>query len=144
MTDNQTKPTPTPDDTDVAGDDVAALRKEAAKHRTKAREAETERDRLAERLQAAHRTEVARLAGEHLADGSDIFRDGEVELDSLLNDEGDVDAGKVAIVAAEVVERQPPHWKRRETTASGGADGGKGADTKEDEPLSFGEALKSA
>lgn len=133
---------PEPNDDAKGGDDVGALRKEAAKHRTRAKEAEVERDKLAERLQAAHRTEVKRLAAEHLADGADIFRDGEVEFDSLLSDEGDVDPAKVTAAAEGVVERSP-HWAKR-PTPRGGVDGGKGTAPAEDAAPSFGEALKGA
>jgi hypothetical protein len=131
------------DDPEAGGDDIAAVRREAAGYRTKLRETEGERDKLAERLKVAHRTEVKRLAAEHLAAGDDIFRDDAVDLAALLNDEGDVDAGRVGIVAAEVVERQP-HWKRRPAPA-GGADGNKGvAPPDEDGAPSFGAALKAA
>jgi hypothetical protein len=129
-------------DAEQGGDDVAALRREAAKHRTRAKEAEEANGKLAERLKVAQRAEMSRLAAEHLADGADIFRDGEVEFDSLLSDEGDVDPAKVTAAAEGVIERSP-HWAKR-PTPQGGVDGGKGAATEDDTPLSFGEALKSA
>lgn len=124
--------------------DIAEVRREAAKHRTKAREAEDRADKLAERLAVSHKREATQLAAKHLADGADLFRDGEVDLAGLLDDDGDLDPQKVTDAAEGVVERQP-HWQRRETTAAGGADGNKGvAPVHEDEAPSFGAALKAA
>ncbi len=137
------KPQEKPEETPAAersGDDPAALRREAAKYRTRAKEADAKRDKLAERLQVAQRAEVTRLAAEHLTDGADLFR-AEVELDTLLTDEGDVDPQKVSAAAADVVDRQP-HWAKTKW-AQGSADQGRGVGPKDDPP-SFGSALKMA
>lgn len=74
---------------------------EAAKYRRQLREVEAERDTLAERLTTLQRTEVERLAADHIAVGSSLWLTG-TELADLLNDDGTVnpDAVKTAAKAA--------------------------------------------
>lgn len=78
---------------------------EAAKWRTRLREAEAERDTLAQRLQRLQRAEVTRLATGpgKLHDGSDLATD----LADLVDDEGDVDPAKVSAAVAALVEQKP-------------------------------------
>jgi hypothetical protein len=85
--------------------DVAALRREAAGHRVKAREAVEQRDALAARVETYLRREVERLAAEHLAQGEDVFLS--VELADLLDEDGEVDAAKVDAAAAKIVSTRP-------------------------------------
>ncbi|MGH3967727.1 MAG: hypothetical protein ACRDTV_06320 [Mycobacterium sp.] len=84
--------------------------REAAKYRRRLRDAEAERDQLAERLNAMQRVEAERLAAQHLADPTDLWRDG-LELAELLGDDGLIDAGKVAD-AARATTAQHPHWTK--------------------------------
>ena len=84
--------------------------REAAKYRHRAKIAEAERDQLAERLTVLRRAEVERLAAAHLADGADVWRDG-VELESMLNDDGDIAADKVEATAKALLEAHK-HWRR--------------------------------
>lgn len=84
--------------------------REAAKYRHRAKAAEAERDRLTERLQVLQRAEVERLAAAHLADGTDVWRDG-AELASMLNDQGDIAADKVEATAKALLEAHR-HWRK--------------------------------
>ncbi len=84
--------------------------REAAKYRRRLREAEKARDGLATRLETMQRGEAEKLAGAVLADGADLWRDG-VELAGLLDDEGNLDPGKVTAAAAALGEAHP-HWRQ--------------------------------
>lgn len=84
--------------------------KEAAKYRRRAKAAEAERDRLAERVTVLQRAEVERLAAAKLADGQDVWRDG-AELAGLLDDNGDVDTSKVDRLIASLVDAHR-HWRK--------------------------------
>lgn len=106
--DGQT-PAPVPDESSPAegqGNDD----REAAKYRRKLRDAEAERDTLRTRLETLQRTEAERLAGEHLADGSDLWRDG-AELAGMLDDDGNVSAEKVTAAATQL-STDRPHWRK--------------------------------
>lgn len=78
-----------------------------AQARERAAELETERDALAARLDARDRAEVARLAGEILAQGSDLLDLGGVSLDDLRDENGDINADEVAAMAAALVDQRP-------------------------------------
>lgn len=75
--------------------------REAAKYRTRLREAEAERDALAERLAVLQRAEVERVAGTKLENPAGLWAAG-VELEQVLDEDGNVDPDKVteATVAA--------------------------------------------
>lgn len=112
-------------DTDATADsrDRAAANKEAAKYRTRLREVEGERDQLTERLATLQRGQAEALAREYLADPADLWRDG-VELNALLDDDGNLDPGKVAEVAQATVAAHR-HWAaqrppKRNPAGSGG------------------------
>ena len=75
--------------------------------RERAAELETERDALAARLDARDRAEVTRLAGEILAQGSDLLDLGGVSLDDLRDENGDINADEVAAMAAALVDQRP-------------------------------------
>lgn len=81
-----------------------------ARYRLRLREAEAERDALAGRLTRLQHAEAERLAGEQLTDGADLWRDG-ATLTDLLDDDGDLDPGKVR-EAAEALVQAHPHWRR--------------------------------
>lgn len=105
---------PQDDDTEDTDDEPAArrLKREAATSRRKLREVQTDRDRLAGVVQRFQRAEVERLLDGKLAAPGDLWLDGAVELDDLLDDDGLVDAGKLDEALAGVVERHP-NWQYR-------------------------------
>jgi hypothetical protein len=105
---------------DSATPDLAALRKEAAGHRRKLREAEAERDRLAGIVHSMLRNEVERRAEQRMHRGDDIWSAG-VELGELLDEDGALDLAKVD-AAVERVIKERPHWSRLRPT--GAADQG--------------------
>jgi hypothetical protein len=129
------------------GDDLTALRREAASWRTKLRAAESERDALTERLIALQRAEVERIASTGAEDfrpllaGDDVWRDN-TELAGLLDDDGQVDAGKVRAAVVEIGAKHS-HYLRTEKPDPGDPDLGKGAAIEPPE-LGFGAALKGA
>lgn len=77
---------------------------EAAKWRTKLREAEGERDTLAGRVEQMQWDEVLRLAGDHVAK-PDALRAAGVELKDVLGDDGNVDPDKVKTATLDAAER---------------------------------------
>lgn len=79
-------------DDDEAGDGPG---REAARYRRRLREAETERNQLAERVEALQRAEVERLAGVDGLRPAALWASG-AELAELLGDDGTVDATKVS------------------------------------------------
>lgn len=81
-----------------------------AKYRTERNDARAERDALAERLTVLQSREVERLAQEQLADGGDLWRDG-LELDALLDGDGNVDPKRVTAAARDLVKSRP-HWAK--------------------------------
>lgn len=93
-------------DPDTAGDDRPAAR-EAARYRRRLREAEAERDTLAERVERMQRAEVERLAGTRLSVGADIFTVGGAALAELLDEHGNVAPERVSAAADELVSARP-------------------------------------
>lgn len=111
----------TADDSSADTDDSGKLRKEAARYRRSLRDAEAERDGLRGRLDVLQRAEVERIAtgDDGLARADDLWLSG-ANLAELLDDNGNVDHGRVReAVAAILVDR--PHWRR---AAPVGFDGG--------------------
>jgi hypothetical protein len=78
-----------------------------ARYRVERNEARAERDALAGRVERMQRTEVERLASEHLSTPSDLFSLSGNELDDYLTEDGDVDAGKVAADLAAILAERP-------------------------------------
>lgn len=136
----------TPEDVASGGsDDVAAVRREAAAHRRKLREAEAERDRLAGHVQGLQRAEAERVAAtpgagfRALSDGSDLWRAEGVELAAMIDDDGRVNPAKVRQVVAKV-SKAHPGWA---ADTWGTADAGRGESPKPAGP-DFGSAIKAA
>lgn len=100
---------PTPDSGDTAAASESGNR-EAARYRRRLRETESERDTMAQRLSVMQRAEAERLASSRLADGADLWHG--VDLDSLLSEDGGVDADAVK-AAVEGIIGQRPHYARR-------------------------------
>lgn len=142
MSDDTTPPESNEDTTA----NVAELRKEAAKYRTRAKEAEAQRDEISKRLSNFQRAEAERLAAtatdgfRPLADGSDLWvADNEIE--GLVGEDGTVNADAVRERVGALGENRP-HYLARAASPEGSADGGKGSPSA-GEGLSFGEAIKS-
>ncbi|MEP9391677.1 hypothetical protein ABLE94_05355 [Gordonia sp. VNK1] len=68
--------------------------KREARYRLQLREAQAERDTLAERLEALQRSEVERLAADLIEKPAALWTAG-VKLDTLVGDDGTIDADKV-------------------------------------------------
>ena len=112
------------DATDESADsgDSAKLRREAARYRRSLRDAEAERDNLRGRLDVLQKAEVERIAtgDDGLARADDLWLSG-TNLAELLDDDGNVDAGKVRQTVAELLDDRP-HWRRAAPVAfDGGA-----------------------
>ncbi|WP_428339988.1 hypothetical protein [Mycobacterium sp.] len=78
--------------------------REAAKYRRRLREAEAERDQLAERIEAMQRAEVERLATADSLRPAALWASG-VELANLVADDGTVDGSKVSDAVAAAREQ---------------------------------------
>lgn len=101
MTDENATPTTEQQDAEQSAAEQPAVTEqpraasEAAKYRTQLRATEAERDTLTSRLEAAHRTMVESIAGKSLAKPEALWASG-VQLQDLLDDDGNVDQEKVA------------------------------------------------
>lgn len=135
-TEPATEPPADTDPPEVDTDPLAKVRRESAGYRRRLRETEAERDRLAERVTAAQRAEVGRLAGGRLADAADLYR--ETDHSDLLDETGDVDPAKVEAAIVGVLEAHP-HWRPAEP-----ADFGGGARTTAPPQPDFSGALRRA
>jgi hypothetical protein len=91
-------------------DYVVGLRDEAAQHRVRAREAETERDRLRERLIEDN---VRHLAAGTLADPADLIHFGDP--DALVDEDGLPDPDRIVAAARDLVRNRPHLASRRPT-----------------------------
>lgn len=105
--DGQTVPGQGKDSGDSQNGSQGKLNAEAAKYRVRAREAETALAAAQARIEAMQTREVERLAGKHLAQPADLFALSGKTLADLLDDNGDVDAERVAEVAAAVLAARP-------------------------------------
>lgn len=86
----QQTPTPAPTNEQPKGGNS-----EAARYRTQLRATEAERDALTSRLEAAHRTMVESIASKSLSKPEALWK-ADIELEDLLDNDGNVDAEKVA------------------------------------------------
>lgn len=89
-----TATTEVPDEPGTDEPEADSANAEAARYRRKLRNAESERDGLAQRLEAMQRAEVERLAGQHLAKGQALWAGG-VQLADLLSEDGTINAEAV-------------------------------------------------
>lgn len=97
--DTTTRDAETPDQT--RSDDSSKAIREAAKYRKRAQEAEAERDRLRDRLTAAHMSIAESMTG--LRKPSALWATG-TTVDDLLDDDGDLDPIKVQEAAQAAVD----------------------------------------
>jgi len=99
---------------------------EAARYRTRLREAEAERDGISERLTGYQRREAERLAASTLSRPADLWLDG-ADPSELLDDEGQLDPEKVAATVAGVLTDRPQLEAGRVRPRPDHAQGGSGA-----------------
>lgn len=88
-------------------DDKSSGNAEAARYRRRARDAESARDALAERIEGMHRSEIERLVSDKLAVPGDVFEIGRISVGELLNDDGDVDSVKVDVAVSTLLSDRP-------------------------------------
>lgn len=93
-----------PEGTPPEGTPPVSGNAEAAKYRTRLRETEGERDTLTGRVQAMQTAEATRLASEHLKKADGLWAAG-AKLEDLLDDAGNVDAGKVKTAALSAADQ---------------------------------------
>lgn len=121
-----TDTTTTEPTTDAAETDTGS-NNEAAKYRRRLREVESERDGLATRLQAAQRREIERMAGDTVTRPEALWAAG-IDLDSLLDDSGEVNPEAVTEAVTEAAERlglaRPSRTPRPDPTQGGHGDVG--------------------
>jgi hypothetical protein len=123
MSDDDDLTTPEPAADEPLGD---GGRKALEAERKARRDAEQRLTAAAKRLETMQRRAVERLAETELADPADLWRAGDVELGSLLDDSGEIDAERVRETVGKVVETHP-HWSARRRPPAGSADGGRGS-----------------
>lgn len=91
---------------------LAGARQEAARYRTRLREAENQLEQRTAALTAMQRAEVERLAtstdGSRARDTSDLWRAG-VDLEQVIGDDGAIDATKLT-AAVDAAQAAHPHW----------------------------------
>ncbi len=131
-------PEPLPEPQGASGDDVSALRHEAASRRRKLREAEAERDALRARVDQHDRADVERAAARSLADPSDLL--STTSLDDLRDQDGAIDWEQVNQAIVDLLQRKP-HY-RKPTPDLSTADLHPGARPPAPQPPSFGSAMK--
>lgn len=81
--------------------------REAAKYRRQLRDAQAERDSLQTTVDAHNRSSVERLASAHLAQPSDLFDLGSVDLSDLMDEDGQPDAEAVKEAAESILADRP-------------------------------------
>ena len=107
-TDQTTEPTeetPPPETAEEAAPPESGNR-EAARYRRALRETETQRDALTERVATYQRRDAERVAGEYLAVPDDLWRFGG-SIEHYLDENGEVDADRVAGAVAAVLDERP-------------------------------------
>lgn len=124
--------------TDTAADGDAGLSRRDRRYREQLRTAEAERDTLQQRVEAMQRSEVERLAAEHLTKPAALWTAG-VELASLVGEDGTVDADLVLTAVQDAREqlgledpqaqrRRSPVVTREGTSVQSGGDSGSWSD----------------
>jgi hypothetical protein len=115
-------------------EEVSRLRAEAKRHRLAKVAAESERDQLRSRVDAQDRAAVERIAGDSLANASDIWLT--TQIGDLRDEEGEIDAEKVTERVTQLLDERP-HWKK-----TGAIDFGGGVRQPVKRPATLGEAFK--
>ena len=83
------------------------LHQEAARYRTQLRATEADLASAQERINQMQQREAERVAASDLANPADLFTLGGVTVEDLLNEDGEIDAERVAEIVAEVLGTRP-------------------------------------
>lgn len=97
---------PAPSDQNSSSENSSANR-EAAKYRTKLREAEGKLEAAEARITALLRKEIEAHAGKSLAVGADLFTLGEVAVTDLLDSEGNPDTETIDAAVEVLLKTRP-------------------------------------
>ena len=136
--DTQTTETEAPEETPEVGSDGKTSR-EAAKWRTKFRDAETQIAAMTEHVTTLQRQLVDQAIAKRITDPSDFWTQANIA--DLLADDGTLDPDRIDAKIAEVLAAKP-HWTKRASAAAPTTDVGSGFSTGKEEPKSFIDAFK--
>ncbi len=117
-------------------DEVRQLRAEAKRHRLTKVVAEQERDQLRGRVDAQDRREVERIAGDQLANPSDLWLT--TQLSDLRDEDGELDSEKIGERVEQVLAERP-HWR-----ATAPPDFSSGVRRPVQQPKTLGQAFKDS
>lgn len=131
-------PQETPDDAPEAIGTEGKSNREAAKWRTKFRDAETQIAAMTEQVTTLQRQLVDQAIAKRIADPSDFWTQATVA--NLLAEDGTLDPALIDAKVAEVLAAKP-HWMKRASAAAPTSDVGTGK-ISNDEPKSFIDAFK--
>ncbi|MEJ1200172.1 MULTISPECIES: hypothetical protein [unclassified Streptomyces] len=87
--------------------EASSANREAARYRTKLREAESRLAAVQERITAIQRTQIEAYAAKQLAVGADLFDVGGAALDDLLHENGEADLHAVDAAITALLEKRP-------------------------------------
>lgn len=111
---------------------------EAARYRRRLRAAEADREALRGRLELMQRSAAEHVAGDVLADPTDLWLFGQGELGELLDEHGELDPVRVRAAAAAIVATRPGLSR----TQPGGAAMGQGRRPAEPQAASWAQLLR--
>lgn len=131
-------PEETPDDAPETVGTEGKSNREAAKWRTKFRDAETQIAAMTEQVTALQHQLVNQAITKRIADPSDFWTQADVT--DLLAEDGTLDPALIDAKVAEVLAAKP-HWMKRASAAAPTSDVGTGK-ISNDEPKSFIDAFK--
>ncbi|MGY3204312.1 hypothetical protein [Streptomyces sp. TE5632] len=126
---------------DGASGEGNSANREAAKYRTKLREAEGKLEAAEARITALLRKEIEAYAGKELAVGADLFTLGEVAVTDLLDAEGNPDTETIDAAVEALLKTRPG---LRSNTAPWGSVGGGHRGGVSERPLTMHDALRNA
>ncbi|MEV3848138.1 hypothetical protein AB0J30_15240 [Streptomyces microflavus] len=127
---------------DIQSGEGNSANREAAKYRTKLREAETKLEAAESRITALLRKEIEAYASKQLAVGADLFTLGEVAVTDLLDPEGNADTETIDAAVEALLMARP--GLRSNTAPWGEVGGSSAAGSAEREKPTMLDALKNA
>lgn len=110
-------PDETPGSLDEAHDDEPQnIGSREARYRIRAREAEQQRDALAQQIEQLQARDAERIAGSFLSNPADVFTLGGVQISELVGEDGFVDTEKVTSVVNQILGTRPGLSKQSPAT----------------------------